>query len=84
VTIALRLKPGLVWRTVAVSAGVAIAAIVGLTRVYLGVHYLSDVSAGWGLGVGAFAGAAAIYLVISHFRQNVRPDVQSNTRQGGH
>ena len=71
VTIALRLRPALAWRTAAVSAGVAIAAVVGLTRVYLGAHYLSDVSAGWGLGVGAFAGVAASYLVISHFRQNV-------------
>ena len=37
---------------------------------YLGVHYLSDVSGGWGLGVSAFAGCAAIALVVSHLRQN--------------
>jgi undecaprenyl-diphosphatase len=81
VTVALQLRPGLVWRTVAVSAGVAIAALIGLSRVYLGVHYMSDVSAGWGLGVAAFAGVAAIYLVLSHFRQNVGPDVHSDTGQ---
>jgi membrane protein DedA with SNARE-associated domain/membrane-associated phospholipid phosphatase len=81
VTIALRLRPALAWRTVAVSAGVAIAALVGLTRVYLGTHYLSDVSAGWGLGVAAFAGVAAVYLVFSHFRQNVGPDVHPDTGQ---
>jgi undecaprenyl-diphosphatase len=81
VTIALQLRPGLVWRTVAVSAAVAISALIGLSRVYLGVHYMSDVSAGWGLGVGAFAGTAAAYLVIVHFRQNVGPDVRSPTGQ---
>ncbi|MDX6617197.1 MAG: hypothetical protein QOD60_2288 [Solirubrobacterales bacterium] len=81
VTIAFQLRPGLVWRTVAVSAGVVISALIGLSRVYLGVHYMSDVSAGWGLGAGAFAGTAAVYLVFIHFRQNVGPDVRSPTGQ---
>ena len=72
VTMALRLRPGPDRRTIAVSAGIALAALIGLSRVYLGVHYLSDVSAGWGLGVAAFAGAAAVALVLSHIRQNVR------------
>jgi membrane protein DedA with SNARE-associated domain/membrane-associated phospholipid phosphatase len=81
VTIAYQLRPGLAWRTVAVSAGIAVAALIGLSRVYLGVHYMSDVSAGWGLGVAAFAGVAAAYLVFSHFRQNVGPDVHPDTGQ---
>jgi membrane-associated phospholipid phosphatase len=33
-------------------AGVALALVVGLTRVLLGVHYPSDVLGGWALGVG--------------------------------
>ncbi|MCO7220937.1 phosphatase PAP2 family protein [Klenkia sp. PcliD-1-E] len=33
-------------------AGVALALLVGTSRMWLGVHYLSDVVAGWALGVG--------------------------------
>ncbi len=33
-----------------VVAGIVLTALVGLSRVYLNVHYLSDVSAGWALG----------------------------------
>ena len=32
--------------------GVVLVALVGLTRMWLGVHYLSDVLGGWALGVG--------------------------------
>jgi membrane-associated phospholipid phosphatase len=38
-------------RRLALAAGVALAVLVGLTRMWLGVHFLSDVLGGWALGV---------------------------------
>ena len=54
------------------AAGVALAVLVGLTRVYLGVHYLSDVSSGWALGAAAFAACGGVAMVVTHLRQNSR------------
>jgi undecaprenyl-diphosphatase len=50
--------------------GIVLTALIGLSRVYLGVHYLSDVNAGWSLGAAAFSLMAAIALVISTLRHN--------------
>jgi len=70
VTIVMRLRPGMARGAVVVSAGIALTALVGLSRVYLDVHYLSDVSAGWALGATAFSLCAAVALIISTIRQN--------------
>ena len=50
VTIVLRLRPGMARGAAVVAAGIVLTALVGLSRVYLDVHYLSDVNAGWALG----------------------------------
>jgi undecaprenyl-diphosphatase len=72
VTIVLRLRPGMARATAVVVTGVVLTALVGLSRVYLNVHYLSDVSAGWALGAAAFSFCGAVALVISQVRQNPR------------
>jgi membrane protein DedA with SNARE-associated domain/membrane-associated phospholipid phosphatase len=72
VMIVLRLRPGMARGAAVVAAGVVLTVLVGLSRVYLNVHYLSDVSAGWALGAACFSLCAAIGLVISEVRQNPR------------
>jgi len=70
VTIVLRLRPGMARATAVVVTGIVLTALVGLSRVYLQVHYLSDVNAGWALGAAAFSFCALVGLVVSQVRQN--------------
>jgi undecaprenyl-diphosphatase len=49
-----------------------LAAAIGLSRVYLRVHYLSDVNSGAALAVALFVACAAVSLVVTHVRQNPR------------
>jgi membrane protein DedA with SNARE-associated domain len=69
-TIVVRLRPGMTRATLVVVAGIVLTALVGLSRVYLGVHYLSDVSGGWALGAACFSFCAAIGLIVSQLRHN--------------
>jgi undecaprenyl-diphosphatase len=39
-------------RVLVVGGGLALVLVIGLTRLYLGVHYPTDVLAGWALGLG--------------------------------
>src|SRR5919106_1115537 len=63
---------GLVGHATLVTGAIALAAAVGLSRIYLRVHYWSDVAGGWGLGVGTFATLAAIAMLVQHMRHNDR------------
>lgn len=69
-TVTVRLRPGWRYGTALIVSGIALTAAIGLSRIYLGVHYLSDVSGGWGLGVSAFTTCAAVAMVATHIRQN--------------
>ncbi len=60
-------------RTAVVTAAVILAAAIGLTRIYLNVHYLSDVEAGWGLGATVFALLGIVALVVGRLRHNEAP-----------
>ncbi len=70
VAVALTRQLRLVTSGVLVFIALAIAAAVGASRVYLRAHWASDVSGGWGLGVGIFATLAAIALVVEYIRHN--------------
>jgi membrane protein DedA with SNARE-associated domain/membrane-associated phospholipid phosphatase len=67
-------RPSAKWATTLIGTGLALALLVGLTRVYLHVHYLTDVLGGWGLGAAAFAGCALGALAVARLRQNSRGD----------
>jgi membrane-associated phospholipid phosphatase len=68
---------GLVGHAALVAGGVAVAAVVGGSRVYLHAHWWSDVAGGWGLGVGIFGGLGVIVMVIDYMRHNGRDRASS-------
>lgn len=56
------------WRLLVTIAAAMFTLLVGLSRVYLGVHYPSDILAGW---AAASVWAVGIYLLV--FRGSLRP-----------
>jgi membrane protein DedA with SNARE-associated domain/membrane-associated phospholipid phosphatase len=72
-TIVLRLRPGMARATAVLVSGFALTTLVGLSRVYLGVHYLSDISGGWALGAASFSLCAIVALLVSQLRHNPAP-----------
>jgi membrane protein DedA with SNARE-associated domain/membrane-associated phospholipid phosphatase len=72
VTLALRLVPGITKKSLVIGAGILVAAVVGLTRVYLRAHWLSDVTSGWALGLSCFSAVAIVALIVGYIRHNPR------------
>ena len=58
---------------VALAAGVLLVLLVGLTRMWLGVHFLSDVVGGWALGVGWSLLTALLFGAFAEGRASLRP-----------
>lgn len=65
-----RALPSFAHRAALVIASIVLAALIGLSRVVLDVHYLSDVLAGWGLSAAIFAGLALLAVVVAYIRHN--------------
>jgi undecaprenyl-diphosphatase len=57
----------------ALAAGVLLVVLVGLTRMWLGVHYLSDVVGGWALGAGWSLLTALVFGAVAEGRASLRP-----------
>ena len=69
-TVTVRLRPGATYGTSLILAGLVVAAAVALSRVYLRVHYLSDVTSGAALGVAVFCLTSMVVMFVMHFRDN--------------
>lgn len=65
-----RTLPGLARTTAAIIAAVVLAVAIGLTRVYLRAHYLSDVVGGFGLAATTFSICGMGALVVAFLRHN--------------
>jgi membrane protein DedA with SNARE-associated domain/membrane-associated phospholipid phosphatase len=69
-------RGGVGWavRFAAVTVAVGVVVAVGLTRVYLRVHYLTDVLGGAALGVALWSLLGTLGLVAGYVRHNEGPD----------
>ena len=59
-------------RFAAVTVAVVLVAVVGITRIYLRAHYLTDVIGGAALGVAVWALVGTLAVICGHVRHNGR------------
>ena len=64
-------------------AALLLAFAIGFTRLALGVHYLSDVLAGWALGVGWLAVTTALFRAWQTEQGRVNPPVEQGLEEHG-
>lgn len=62
----LRVGIGTVRSTLVVTVGLVAAASIGLSRLYLHVHYLSDITVGWALAISIFSLVGIGGLVVGY------------------
>ena len=66
-------------RVFLLSLGIALAVVVGMTRVYMGVHYPTDVLAGWAVG---FAWALGCWLAVTWMQKRRKVEPAPQTKHG--
>jgi undecaprenyl-diphosphatase len=66
-----RAVPGIGRRFGVVLVALGVAAVVGVTRVYLHAHYASDVLGGWGLGLACYSLCGLVVVTVAFLRQNM-------------
>ena len=76
-----RVVPGAGRDVILLAGALVIALVVGLSRVYLRVHYWSDVAGGWALGAAIFGACAALALLVAHIRNNEPGPPRVSARQ---
>jgi membrane protein DedA with SNARE-associated domain len=74
----LRAVPGAARRTAIVVIAIVLAAVVGLSRVYLRVHYLTDVAGGFGLAAWCFGLCGVVALLVAFVRNNGKERARSS------
>ena len=81
-----------VWRRVAIGATIALVVLIGLSRLSLGVHYVSDVLGGYALGAAWLSASVAAFeiwreergkLPTHPFDEGVEPEELDGPTAGG-
>jgi undecaprenyl-diphosphatase len=68
-------------RFAVLGAGLALTGLIGLSRIYLQVHWLSDVGGGWAVGLAVFSICGAVAVVIHYLRDSLADSRAVDVRQ---
>jgi membrane protein DedA with SNARE-associated domain len=82
ISVALSRLVSLPYRLALVLTGLGMAIAIGVSRVYLRVHHLSDVGGGWAVGLAAYSGCAIVAMLAVYLRHSFSDREHSPARAG--